>query len=187
MQVPRRRAAPVASLLFPGSSINWSGKISPRERARIAYHPRASSRMHLPACVYPRLPTLLPYKSLSGEKSVYSFTDFDEALVGLWNERKCGKLKVPHRKIYIRSQLNKFKTRSTLRVSQSAWLWTLRLWNGKFDFCEMHTSLAFAVDSNRQSQCGFWWNAVNLYSEQKTMRVFFSLSSFANTRILELQ
>lgn len=173
MQVPRRRAAPVASLLFPGSSINWSGKISPRERARIAYHPRASSRMHLPACVYPRLPTLLPYKSLSGEKRIllHGFRWSSSRFVKRTKMWKI--IKVPHRKIYIRSQLNKFKTRSTLCVSQSAWLWTLRLWNGKFDFCEMHTSLAFAVDSNRQSQCGFWRNAVNLYSEQKTMRVFF--------------
>lgn len=88
-------AAPVASLLFPGSSINWSGKISPRERARIAYHPCASSRMHLPPCAHPRLPTLPPYKSLSGEKNVPSYTDLDEAPVGLWNEQKCGKLKIP--------------------------------------------------------------------------------------------
>lgn len=63
-------AAPVASLLFPGSSINWSGKISPRERARIAYHPRASSRMRLRR-VYLRPPSIFPpCKSLSGEESI---------------------------------------------------------------------------------------------------------------------
>lgn len=64
-------AAPVASLLFPGSSINWSGKISPRERARIAYHPRASTRMRL-CRVYLRLPILPSRKSLLVKKAFSS-------------------------------------------------------------------------------------------------------------------
>lgn len=48
-------ATPVTSLLFPGSSINWSGKRfhlakeGERERARIAYHPRTSASSR---CVY---------------------------------------------------------------------------------------------------------------------------------------
>lgn len=60
-------AAGCAGLLFPGSSINWSAKISPRE-PRIAYHPRASRREPhecvLPSCLpglAAREPTLFLY------------------------------------------------------------------------------------------------------------------------------
>lgn len=35
----------LASLLFPGSSINWSGKISPRECTYRLYHPRANDEL----------------------------------------------------------------------------------------------------------------------------------------------